>query len=152
MGAPSPCDRLFFSTSSFSQTRYCSVKFRRWPKVGKTPSVLHTRRREVDKRSGALSNSPVRVAGRRRREPTPSSDFRPMLTPSCWPVPFLQNGFGGESLGRSPVVCLSAGLHHSRRLRGGQVSQRVSASSLGPETCILNNNKRFASTGTRITW
>lgn len=49
------------------------------------------------------------------------------LTLNCWPVfCFFQNGFGGESLGRSPLVGVNAGLHHSRRLRGGQVSQCVS--------------------------
>lgn len=74
-----------------------------------------------------------------------------MLTLQCSPVLSLQNGFSGESLGRSPLVCVSAGLHHSRRLRGGQVPQRVSASSLRPgsvvqSTCeliILKNPSSF---------
>lgn len=145
------CDRLR-STNSFSRTRRCSV-VSKVTKVSKTRSVtgtslgrfLYTCRKEVNKRllrGETPSNSSVRVpCSAQRPAGLPANSTRlshdvvqTMLTLEHSPVLFLQNGFSGESLGRSPLVCVSAGLHHSRRLRGGQISQRVSLSSLRPET------------------
>lgn len=101
----------------------------------------------VEPRQTRPSESRVQLpAGRPDSQPTmPGESYdivRTMLTLQCSPVLSLQNGFSGESLGRSPLVCVSAGLHHGRRLRGGQVPQRVSASSLRPgsgvqSTCEL---------------
>lgn len=46
------------------------------------------------------------------------------LTVSCLIV--FQNGFSGESFGRSPHLCVTSGLHYSWCLRGSQIPQCVS--------------------------